>query len=46
MLHAFVRALAVCAVNVGDMCTEVCSTCAICLPEWACLEEIISLLAG
>jgi hypothetical protein len=46
MLAALVKALAVVGINTGDIFTELCNTCAICLPEWKMFQEIISLLAG
>ena len=46
MLAACVKALGVCGVNVGDMCTECCNIWPLHLPEFECMQEIIELLAG
>ena len=45
MLAAFVKALGVVGVNVGDMLTEVANL-VICLPVCGALQEIIELIAG
>ena len=46
MLAALVKALAVCGVNAGDICTEVCNIFPLHLHIFKCLQEIISLMAG